>query len=116
MRITIDEKDAGTVSQPVPIIWIVIYFFIYYIGLIGEVMMRAHTDRRPNVIKWYVLTYSTQALTYVGGCSPYPLVSTFGSVFALLFDTVGVYLLVMIDKDAEQSDVQNGCALLAGLR
>ena len=48
MRITIDETDAGTVSQPVPIIWIVIYFFIYYIGLIGEVMMRAHTDRRSN--------------------------------------------------------------------
>ena len=30
MRTAIDEKDAGTVSQPVPVIWIVIVIYFFH--------------------------------------------------------------------------------------
>jgi hypothetical protein len=112
-KIAIAEKDAGTVWQPVPIIFIVIYYFICALGLWGCVMMRAHRDRRPNVLKYYIPAMSANALPFVGDCSPYPLISTLGSVLSLLVNTFGLYFLVMkVDKDADQRDVQNGYKLL----
>ena len=115
-EIAIDEKAAGTVWQPVPIIFIVIYFFICQIGLIGGVMFRAHRDSRPNAFKWYVLALSLQAQTTVGECTPYPPISTLSSVLMLLVNTLGLYLVVMkVDKDADQRDVQNGYKLVAAV-
>ena len=92
---------------------IVIYYFICQIGLVDGVMMRAHRDRRPNVIKWYILAMSATTLSFVGDCSPHPLISTLSSVLSLLVNTFGRYFLVMkVDKDADQRDVQNGYKLL----
>ena len=75
--------------------------------------MRAHRDRRPNVMKWYVLIWSMEALVKGSKCAPYPLIFFGGRVLQLLICTFGVYAVVMkIDKDAEQKDVQNGYKLL----
>ena len=106
-------KNAGTLWQPIPIVWSSVYFLIGCIGLIGVVMMQAHRDRRPNVLKWFVLGLSAAWLFDIGQFTPYPLVSALGAVLYLIASVPGAYILVMkIDKDVEQKDVQNGYTLL----
>ena len=83
-KITIEQKDVGTVWQPVPIIFIIIYYFICLIGLNGMVMMQAHRDRRPSVMKYCVLTNSASGLAWVGDCSPYPIAAAIGRVLVIL--------------------------------
>ena len=109
-EVTFVMKNAGTFWQPIPILWSSVYYFIGYIGLVGVVMTQAHRDRRPNVLKLYVLVYSSFWLGEFGDCSPYPLISALGAVLSFIVCVPGMYILVMkIDKDTEQEDVQNGC-------
>ena len=113
--ISFDEKREGTVWQPGPIIFSFIGMVICRIGLTPMVMMRAHCDRQPNAMKWWVLALSMGFLGSFGACSPYPLVLALGIVLNLLVSTFGLYFLVMkLDKDAVQAHVKNGYKFLAG--
>ena len=90
--------------------------FICRVILVGGAMLRAHRDRRPNVMKFFAIIQFAFVLVGIGENSPYPLLHSLASVFWLLFATVGTYLLVMhIDKGAERRDVQNGYTLVVGL-
>ena len=112
-----DEKRAGTAAwQPGPLFFGFVSIFVCKIGLIGGLMFRAHLDRRPNALKFFVIGHSALALSDFGSCSPYPLASTLGDVLFLFTFTVGAYVLVIhTDKKAEHRDVRNGYALLIGL-
>ena len=112
--IPFDAKREGTVWQPEPIIFRSIADLICMIGLIGMVMMRAHSDRQPNAMKWFVLLISLQFLALSGTCTPYPLISALASVLQLLVTTFGAYFLLMkLDHEAIQSNVRRGYKLLA---
>ena len=79
-------------------------------------MMQAHRDVQPNMMKWFVLYQSADALVFFGTCTPYPLIAYLGFILLLLVVVLGLYFLVMkVDKDAEQKDVQNGYKLLTAL-
>ena len=112
LLVATEQNKLGTVWQPIPILCHSVWF-ICSIGLVGMVMMRAHRDRRPNVVKWYFLNVLGNALTFVGECTPYPLIGALGQVLYWSTSILGIYVLVMkIDKDAEQQDVKNGYRLL----
>ena len=111
--ISLETKHEGATWQPEPLLYQLIFCFVCRIGLTGGVMMRVHRDRRPNVMKWYVLNWSIAALAQGSKCAPYPLILLGGRVLQLLIVTFGLYAVVMkIDKGAEQKDVQNGYKLL----
>ena len=113
--ISFDAKRAGTIWQTERLLFLFVWSFICNVGLVGGVMMRAHKDRRPNVMKWFVLLYYFQFLAGSGSATPYPLIGALGKVLVLLVVIFGGYFLVMkIDKGAEQTDVQNGYKLLFG--
>ena len=65
--------------QPVPILLELVICFFFRIGLIGGVMMRAHHDRRPSAIKWFVVSHVSHSLGGIGTCSPHPLIATLGT-------------------------------------
>ena len=112
--ISFDMKDVGT-WQLMPILCSMVDLLIRVV-LVGGVMLRAHRDRMPNVMKWFVVTLCTNALAATGHFSPFPLVSALGNVLYLFFATIGLYVLVKcIDKKAKRGDVQNGYILLIGL-
>ena len=114
--ISFDAKRAGTIWQTERLLFLFAWYFICKVGLVGGVMMRAHKDRRPNVMKWFVLMCYFHFLATSGSATPYPLITALGTVLVLLVTIFGVYFLVMkIDKGAEQTDVQNGYKLLVGL-
>ena len=109
-------KHEGLVWQPETLIYICVFFFIGRIGLIAGVMMRAHSDRRNNIMKWWVVYVSVSMLARGGRCSPYPLIPAVASVALVLCATVGLYVVAMkLDRDAEQHEVQNGYKLAVGL-
>ena len=102
--------------QPLPILVNLVLFFGCRIGLVGGVMMQAHRDRRPSMMIWFVMTMASFALSYIGQCSPYPLILALGAILSLLAPTVGLYLVIMcVDKNTPNSDVKNGYPLLFGL-
>ena len=112
--ISVEGGDVN-VWKPEPIFYELFATFICRTGLVAGVMMRAHRDRRPNVMRWFSLIQFAHAVASIGGYSPYPLISSLGSVLFLLIVTFGSSFLVMYaDKGAEQSDVQNGYKLLVG--
>jgi hypothetical protein len=79
-------------------------------------MLKAHSDRRPNGMAWFVLCQFAMLLGSVGECSPHPLISALGNVLLLRINTVGMYSgVTCVDKKADKRDVQNGYKLLTGL-
>ena len=113
--ISFDAKRTGTIWQTERLLFLFAWNFICKAGLVGGVMMRAHKDRRPNVMKWFVLMCCFEFLAFGGSATPYPLITALGNVLVLLLAIFGGYFLVMkIDKGAEQTDVQNGYKLLFG--
>jgi len=55
--ISFDAKREGTMWQLEPFSYALVNCFICHIGLVGVAMMRAHHDRRANVIRLYVLLF-----------------------------------------------------------
>ena len=114
--ISLETKHEGTMWQPEPLLYQLIYSFVGRIVLVGGIMMWAHRDRMPTVIKRYAFYVTTNALAICGKFTSYPLISFWGEKVELLTVAVGLYVVVMkINKDAEQKDVQNGYKLLFAL-
>ena len=102
--------------QPLPILCHVFYFYICRVVLTGGVMMQAHRDRRPNMMKWFIMLQCAASFESIGRKTPYPLIARLASVARLLTATVGAYVLVMYaDRNADRADVRNGYKLGTGL-
>lgn len=111
-----EPARAGTAWQPIPIMLCLMNIYLCQFCLAAGVMLQAHHDLRPNVMRWFSVVLYGHALTWVGDCTPYPLVATIGSVLFLLSTTFGTFILVAhIDHNAERTDVRNGYRLLWGL-
>ena len=101
--------------QPLPILLSSFMCFVF-IGLVGGGMMRAHRDRRPNIMIWFSITNASFTLARIGATSPYPVVTTLGTVLTLLAPIAGIYFVIMhVDRSTVQRDVKNGYALLVGM-
>lgn len=112
--VSVDTQHEGAVWQLEPILY-ELAFDIFRIGLNAGIMLRAHRDHRPNVMKWFVLVISSHFLWNIGNCTPYPLVSGLASLVCMSTGSVGLYFLVnQLDKHAEQKHVRNGYNLLVG--
>lgn len=57
--------------QPLPILCHVSYFYICRVVFTGGVMMQAHRDRRPNVMKWFIMLQCAASFESIGTKTPY---------------------------------------------
>ena len=113
--VSLDVNKAGAVWQPVPVLYELAFLIICRIGL-PMALTQAHRDRQRSTLKWYIMVNCAFGLATLGYLTPYPLVSTLGSVATFLIATVGFWLVVAkFDKDAKQRRTpQNGCNLAVG--
>ena len=105
---TYNPTRAVEVWQPEAILYIAMRHFCWLI-LMGGMVFQIHRDSPANIWRLYCLIYGSKLLANIGNCSPYPFLYALGTVFSLLFRTVGVYVAVVhLDQKAEPSAIKNG--------
>ena len=110
--IAFDEHRAGS-WQLWPLAFKVSQEVVVEIVLFSCVMIRAHHDRKPNVLKWWVIKVASEVISAFGAYSPYPLIGKAGLLLYLLTATLGLYYCVkVLDDHVDRDEVKNGYKLL----
>ena len=114
--VTFSFKRAGR-WQLTPLFLGTTRLIVVEIWLIAIVMMRIHRDEKQNVMRWLAPSFFSNALSWGPDCTPAPWWVTYiGSRVYLGFFTFGIYYLVkVVDRHSDRSEVQRGYSLLCGL-